>query len=273
MSKRPFRTAKKPSIPPPESAMSDASDSEGASIENIKTKRSSSMSSIFSLTDEPLPPPNETDIIAFTSDNRHLSFIRNLHMADFITMLNGFSGFYSIISCLRFTLTHQSHYVQRAIFFILLGLFFDFFDGKVARLRNKASLIGQELDSLADLISFGVAPASIAFAIGLQTTLDALCLTFCVLCGLGRLARFNVTVSNIPKDFTGKSKYFEGLPIPSSLWLVFLMSFLVYKQWTAADLPLGLLWEGKFYEWHPFSGLFFVQGCLMISKSLRIPKP
>lgn len=194
-------------------------------------------------------------------------------MADCITMLNGFSGFYSIISCLRFTLTSQPHYLQRAIFFTFLGLFFDFFDGKVARLRNKSSLIGQELDSLADLISFGVAPSAIAFCSGMQTTADVLNLVFMVLCGLGRLARFNVTVANIPKDQTGKSKYFEGLPIPTSLWLVLMLSYFIKSDRIGENLPLGLLWEGTPYEWHPLSGLYLLQGCFMISKSIHIKKP
>ena len=65
-------------------------------------------------------------------------------MADFITLLNGFSGFYSIISCLRYTLTGQTHYVQRAHFSYCWG-YFSIFDGRVARLRNKSSLMGQEL--------------------------------------------------------------------------------------------------------------------------------
>lgn len=104
---------------------------------------------------------------------------------------------------------------KNAHFFICLGLFFDFFDGRVARLRNKSSLMGQELDSLADLISFSVSPAIIAFAIGFQTTVDVLILTFWVLCGLTRLARFNISANMIPKDKTGKSQYFEGLPVPS----------------------------------------------------------
>lgn len=240
--------------------------------QNLK-RRSSSMSSIFSLHEEPLPPPEEYEIRAFTDDDRHLSFIRNLHMADCITMLNGFSGFYAIISCLRFTLTSQSHYLQRAIFFSFLGLFFDFFDGKVARLRNKSSLIGQELDSLADLISFAVAPSAIAFCAGMQSTSDVLNLVFMVLCGLGRLARFNVTVANIPKDQTGKSKYFEGLPVPTSLWLVLLLSYFISHDMIGENLPLGLLWEGTPYEWHPLAGLYIIQGCLMISKSIHVPKP
>ncbi|ODV98279.1 hypothetical protein PACTADRAFT_48068 [Pachysolen tannophilus NRRL Y-2460] len=233
-------------------------------------------SSLFSLSSqEPLPVPDEKDYLAFRKDERHFSLIRNLHMADFITLLNGFSGFYSIVSCLRFTLTSSPHYVQRALFFIALGMLFDFFDGKVARLRNKASLIGQELDSLADLISFGVAPASIAFAIGLQTTLDVLILSYMVLCGLTRLARFNVTVASLPKDEKGKSKFFEGLPIPTTLWLVCLMAFWVTKGWYAAELGVvgGIWWENTFFEFHPISTIFFVQGCGMISKSLHVPKP
>lgn len=236
-------------------------------------RRSSSMSSIFSLHEEPLPPPEEYEIRAFTDDNGHLSFVRHLHMADCITMLNGFSGFYAIISCLRFTLTSQPHYLQRAIFFAFLGLFFDFFDGKVARLRNKSSLIGQELDSLADLISFGVAPSAIAFCTGMQSTTDVLILAFMVLCGLGRLARFNVTVANIPKDQTGKSKYFEGFPIPTSLWLVLMLSYFISNERIGDNLPLGLLWEGTPYEWHPLTFCYFIQGCLMISKSVHIKKP
>ncbi|GMM33393.1 CDP-diacylglycerol-serine O-phosphatidyltransferase [Saccharomycopsis crataegensis] len=233
-------------------------------------------SSLFSLSQgPPLPPPNESDYIGFFNDTRHFNMIRSLHLADFITCLNGFSGFYSIISCLRFTLTNKPHYVQRAHFFILLGLFFDFFDGRVARLRNRSSLMGQELDSLADLISFCVAPASIAFSLGIQTTVDVLLLTFFVLCGLTRLARFNVTVNNIPKDKGGKSKYFEGLPVPTSLALVGLMAYLVYKGQYESELglPFGTWLTGSFFEFHPFSCLFFFHGCMMISKSLHVPKP
>ncbi|QEU59230.1 Cho1 [Kluyveromyces lactis] len=230
-------------------------------------------SSIFSLDTTPLEPPNEIDIKKFTSDDFHFSMIRNLHLADFITMLNGFSGFYSIVSCLRFTLTGKPHYVQRAHFFILLGMFFDFFDGRVARLRNRSSLMGQELDSLADLISFGVAPASIAFAIGFQSTLDVLFLSFFVLCGLARLARFNVTVAQVPKDTSGKSKFFEGLPIPTTLFLVAVMAFCVHKGYITENIPFGIYGASEWYEFHPAVLAFFIQGCGMISKSLKIPKP
>ncbi|CCD23629.1 CDP-diacylglycerol-serine O-phosphatidyltransferase NDAI_0B05970 [Naumovozyma dairenensis CBS 421] len=229
-------------------------------------------SSIFSIDTTPLAPPNDTDIQKFTSDDYHFNMIRNLHLADYITMLNGFSGFYSIISCLRFTLTDKPHYVQRAHFFIFLGMCFDFLDGRVARLRNRSSLMGQELDSLADLVSFGVAPASVAFAIGFRTTIDVVILSFFVLCGLTRLARFNVTVNQLPKDTTGKSKYFEGLPIPTSLLLVLGMALMVHYDHILDNIPLGLIRDGKVFEFHPIILLFFIHGCGLISKSLKIPK-
>lgn len=230
-------------------------------------------SSIFSISAPPLDPPSETDIQKFTSDDYHFSMLRNLHLADFITMMNGFSGFYSIVSCLRFTLTNKAHYVQRAHFFIFLGMCFDFLDGKVARLRNRSSLMGQELDSLADLVSFGVAPATVAFAIGFQTTVDVLVLSFFVLCGLARLARFNVTVAQLPKDTKGKSKYFEGLPMPTTLGLVSTMAYLVRKGKIMEELPFGIFREGLYFEFHPAITIFFLHACGMISKSLKIPKP
>lgn len=244
-------------------------------IESIKPplKRSSS---IFSISDlPPLPPPNESDYIGFIYDNRHFSMIRLLHMADFITCLNGFLGFYSIISCLRFTSTGKSHYVQRAHFFIFLGMIFDFLDGRVARIRNKSSLMGQELDSLADLVSFCVAPALIAFLLGLDTTVDVLILLFFVLCGLTRLARYNVTVNNIPKDKKGKIKFFEGLPVPTSLVLVGFMAWFVYKDYYASKLglPFGVFFANSFIEVHLLSFAFFLHGCGLISKSLHVPKP
>lgn len=230
-------------------------------------------SSLFSFDTSPLQPPDEEDIQLFTTDQYHFSMIRNLHLADCVTLMNGFSGFFAIISCLRFALTGKTHYVQRAQFFIFLGMIFDFLDGRVARLRNKASLMGQELDSLADLISFGVAPATVAFSIGFQTTLDVVILSFFVLCGLARLARFNITVNQIPHDDNGKSKFFEGLPIPTSLFLVAGMSLLVWFGLFNNNLPLGIYRKDQYFEFHPLVLIFFIHGCGFISKSLKIPKP
>lgn len=218
-------------------------------------------------------------------------------MADFITLLNGCCGFMSILSSVSYAISYgiaatvtvaaaadgsstpNLSYVEpdhdlivRALYLVPLGLFFDFMDGRVARLRHKSSLMGQELDSLADLVSFGVAPATAAFTLGLNTTVDMLLLTVFVLCGLTRLARFNITVANIPKDAAGKSKYFEGTPIPTTLVLVAYLYFLQRSGWVHDSLPLGLAFKGTVLEFHPLVVLFLVSGSAMISKSLKVPK-
>ena len=112
-----------------------------------------------------------------------------------------------------------------------------------------------------------------AFAIGMRTPVDHVLLTFFFLCGLLRLARFNVTVSTLPKDKTGKSKYFEGIPIPTSLSIAGIMAYWVSQRWILENIPFGTVGTGTFCELHPAVGLFVVHGCLMVSKSLRIPKP
>jgi len=210
---------------------------------------------------------------ALASDDRHFSMIRALHMADLITELNGFCGAMSIFSSLRYCLGASDNLSQLylAMVFMPFGLFFDFMDGKVARWRKKSSLMGQELDSLADLISFGMAPAACAFALGFRTFLDTILLTFFVLCGLSRLARFNVTVQSLPKDATGKSKYFEGTPIPTTLSIVSLMAFWTSKGWILEAIPLGTIGTGLL-EFHPAVLVFCASGCAMVSKSIHIPK-
>lgn len=182
----------------------------------------------------------------------------------------------AVLSAMRYTLGNASDLTNLwlAFFFMPFGLFFDFFDGKVARWRKKSSLMGQELDSLADLISFGVAPASIGFAVGFRTTVDQLLLSFYVLCGLTRLARFNVTVAMLPKDATGKSKYFEGTPIPfacltsSAILATFTSMGMIHDK-----LPLGLALPNTLLEFHPVVLMFALNGCLMCSKTLHVPKP
>src|SRR5690606_12518365 len=79
---------------------------------------------------------------------------------------------------------------------------FDVLDGFVAR-KHRASLYGQDLDSLADIVSFGVAPAVLAYCVGMRGGWDALVLVYFVMCGIGRLARFNVTAVELSAG-TGK---------------------------------------------------------------------
>lgn len=211
----------------------------------------------------------------FTSDTGHFSMLRQLQPADFITELNGFCGIMSVFSSLRYCLGEPTDLtnVWFALAFMPFGLFFDFMDGRVARWQKKSSLLGQELDSLADLISFGVAPASLAFAIGIRSLLDTVLLSFFVLCGLSRLARFNVSVQHLPKDASGKSKYFEGTPTPTSLSLMMVAAWWVSNEWVLENLPWGVVLKGSPLEFHPSVLLFVAHGCAMVSKSLKVPKP
>ena len=107
----------------------------------------------------------------------------------------------------------------------------------------------------------------------MRTPLDHILLSFFVLCGLTRLARFNITVANVPKDATGKSQYFEGTPIPTSLSITMLMVWWVSQGWTLADIPLGVWGAGKIWEFHPVVGMFVLHGITMTSKTIHVPKP
>ncbi|KAK8879842.1 CDP-diacylglycerol-serine O-phosphatidyltransferase [Apiospora arundinis] len=210
-----------------------------------------------------------------SSPTGHFSLLRAMYMADYITEMNGFCGVMSIFSSLRYCLgdpTEKSN-LYIALAFLPFGLFFDFLDGRVARWRKKSSMMGQELDSLADLISFGLAPACVAFSLGLRTTVDHVFLAVFVLCGLTRLARFNVTAANIPHDASGKASYFEGTPIPTTLGIDALMAYWVSQGWVLDQVPGGLWFAGSAVEFHPIVLMFLVHGCLMTSKSLHVPKP
>ncbi|KAL1837576.1 hypothetical protein VTJ49DRAFT_3636 [Mycothermus thermophilus] len=221
--------------------------------------------------------PCEKQKLLFSPNPGRFSLVRALHLADLITELNGLCGILSVFSSMRYCLGDPSDHTNlwTGLAFLPFGLFFDFLDGKVARWRRKSSMMGQELDSLADLITFGIAPASLAFAIGMRTPLDHLLLAFFVLCGLTRLARFNVTAANgvIPKDATGKAAYFEGTPIPTTLGLDALMGWWISNGQIHDQLPGGVWLEGTALAVHPVVLFFVVHGCLMTSKTLKIPKP
>ncbi|RKU44455.1 CDP-diacylglycerol-serine O-phosphatidyltransferase [Coniochaeta pulveracea] len=211
---------------------------------------------------------------ASAADAGHFSLVRAMHLADLITELNGACGILSIFSSMRYLSDPTSvGNIYAALAFLPFGLFFDFLDGKVARWRKKSSMMGQELDSLADLISFGVAPAVVAFAIGMRTPVDHLCLAFFVLCGLTRLARFNVTAGNVPKDANGKAQYFEGTPIPTTLGLDAMMAYWVWTGQIHTAIPFGTWLTGTALEFHPVLLLFMFHGSLMTSKTIHIPKP
>ena len=196
---------------------------------------------------------------------RHFSMIRSFHLADLFTMANGVCGVSAIFQATEFVGTQDARHLYLGALLVPLALIFDVLDGRIARWRHAASPMGRELDSLADVISFGVAPAALAFAAGVDTWVDKMILLFFSMCGLSRLARYNVTAESLSNE-KGKVEYFEGTPIPTSV------------------VPLGLLVlafsTGNLYRvevlgvtFHAIALVFLVSGALMISKTLRIPKP
>lgn len=124
-----------------------------------------------------------------------------------------------------------------------------------------------------------MAPALLAFDVGLRTLLDTIILTGFICCGLARLARFNATVALVPKDDGGKARYFEGLPIPTTLMLVIVLCVWTNMGWIEgkSGLPGGLIrfWgeEGGHGELHPVVLIFGCWAAAMVSKTLKVPKP
>lgn len=176
---------------------------------------------------------------------------------------NIFLGFISIIRSFRAVAAGgvgASEHFEVAAKAIGVAVLLDGLDGMIARLTHTTSDFGREMDSLADVISFGMAPAVLAFAWGLQFVDSGLAQPFqrqlseagyfisflFLLCGAARLARFNVQKNPIPKN-PGRPnrKYFVGLPIPGAAGTV---AAVVYafdsepiRYWPIAILWLGLL--------------------------------
>jgi len=205
-----------------------------------------------------------------TEPHRHFSMLRDFRAADFFTLGNGLAGSGAILAFMRYCANEESFFFWVGTALLPVALAMDILDGRVARLRNEASPLGQELDSLADVVSFGVAPAAMAFAAGLRGEGDALCLMYFVACGISRLARYNVTAATLSAD-TGKVRYFEGMPIPSSLLLVTLWAILFGVGHRGGVLPLSV-WQLGPVALHPLALLYVAHGSAMISKTLRIPK-
>ncbi|KAI8983134.1 hypothetical protein BDB01DRAFT_843394 [Pilobolus umbonatus] len=203
----------------------------------------------------------------------HFTMVRNFYMADMITILNGICGCLSIFSCMEYLLSNSKDRLYISICAMFMGLFFDFLDGRIARWRKSISLLGQELDSLADLITFGLAPVVFGYTIGMRTLLDIVILTYFVVCGIARLARYNSTVISLPKDSTGKIEYFEGTPIPSSLVIIVILACCVHFDSYLGNLPGQLVVVMNDMNLHPIVLLYGISGTLMISKTLHIPKP
>src|ERR1700750_2209466 len=149
---------------------------------------------------------------------RHFSMLRGFHLADFFTLGNAACGAGAVMLAMLFMASGDSAHFFAAAALAPAAFICDVLDGRIARARHQHSALGRELDSLSDVISFGVAPAALAFAAGMQGGWDAAALIYFVCCGVSRLARYNVTAEELSEG-GAKVKYFEGTPIPTSVVL------------------------------------------------------
>jgi len=201
----------------------------------------------------------------------HFTMIRDFHLADWFTIANAFCGMGAVLAVMSFLTGAQPDGLYMAAVLIPLAAVFDVLDGRIARWRQSQSALGRELDSLADAISFGVAPASMAFGAGLDCFWDCLVLVYFVGCGVSRLARYNITAEAMSANASGKVKYFEGTPIPTSVLLVGLLALAAWQGHIGDAMWLGR-WQLGPWQMHPLVLLFALSGSLMISKTIHIPK-
>jgi len=191
------------------------------------------------------------------------------------TAVNIAAGFFAITQSLEGSAL-QPHHFDYAAIAIGLAIPFDALDGRIARMTNTESEFGKELDSLADVITFGVAPSILAFAWGFRSLPFAMhhdmrlklvqfgafvCFLF-LLCGASRLARFNISVNPIPKN-PGRPdrKYFVGMPIPAAAGLVVavvhaFMGLPIFTWWLAIiwGLLVGFIGFLMISSWRFWSG-------------------
>ena len=208
------------------------------------------------------PPPRR--------ERKHFSMVRGFHLADFFTLANAACGVATVFLAMIYVgNTSVAHFLVAAAM-APLALIFDVLDGRIARWRHTHSALGRELDSLADVISFGVAPAALGFAAGMRGGWDVAILIYFVCCGVSRLARYNVTAESLSQG-SDKVAYFEGTPIPTSVLLTAILALLAWRDRLGENL-YGGAWSLGPWELHPLALLFAVSGTLMISKTLRIPK-
>ena len=196
--------------------------------------------------------------------------VREFHLADFFTLGNAACGVGAILLAMLYMASGERIHFLLAAALAPAAFILDVLDGRIARARHQHSALGRELDSLSDVISFGMAPAALGFAAGMQGGWDAAALVYFVCCGVSRLARYNVTAEQLATD-SGKVKYFEGTPIPTSVVLTGILAWAAWQGDIGERLWGGLVDLGP-WDLHPLSLLYVLSGSLMISKTLRIPK-
>jgi CDP-diacylglycerol--serine O-phosphatidyltransferase len=202
---------------------------------------------------------------------QRLSMLRSYTVADLFTLGNASSGTIAIFLCLNYIDEGRNQFFWIAFILLFVALGCDVIDGYWARRSGRPSVLGADLDSLSDIISFGVAPAVLGFTLGLRGGWDMLILVYFVVCGISRLARFNVTAGALSGG-TGKVKYFEGTPIPTSVLIVAMLGVAFWQEAIGPNLWFGAVQIGP-AALHPLTLVYLVSGSAMISARLRIPKP
>ena len=197
--------------------------------------------------------------------------LRSYTQADLLTLANASCGTISIFLCLDYLDEGRNQFFWVAFLLLFAALGCDVMDGYWSRKSGRQSVLGADLDSLSDIVSFGVAPAVLGFTLGLRGAWDVVILAYFVVCGISRLARFNVTAAAL-SDATGKVKYFEGTPIPTSIVIVSLLGAAFAAGAINEALWLGALRFGP-ATLHPLTLLYGLSGSAMISATLRVPKP
>jgi CDP-diacylglycerol--serine O-phosphatidyltransferase len=179
------------------------------------------------------------------------------------------AGYFSVTQTIAAIASNAQSHLDWAAIAILFAIPFDALDGRIARMTNTCSDFGRELDSLADVITFGVAPSLLAFAWGFHFLPDSInpqlrqhlihagafiCFMF-LLCGASRLARFNISHDPQPRN-PGRPgrKYFVGMPIPAAAGLLAATIHLCY------GIPVQAWWIAI-----PWLMLVGLAGFLMVS--------
>ena len=178
---------------------------------------------------------SEFRLVRRKTDLDDFKMLRLIKFADVFTLTNVIFGIISILFAIK-------GWYSTASLMLVLAVVSDYFDGKVAKIMGQQNEFGKELDSLADTISFGVAPAIFGFAL-IQTPLAIISFTVFLFCGILRLARYNIM--NLKGAFQGMPITLNGVIIPLAYFL---------------DIPI------KFYPY-----IYLILGILMVS-SLRIKK-
>lgn|SRR3989338_189765 len=156
---------------------------------------------------------------------------KRVKTADIFTLLNATFG----LLCIFFSIKNQ---MIPAMIMLVLAVGCDILDGRIARRQNNTTELGKELDSLADIVSFGIAPVIFAFMQN-SSNLAIVVYIFFLCCGIIRLARFNIQQTHI---------YFYGMPITANGYIIPLI-FLIHPSslwWPLIMLPLGILMICRF---------------------------